>query len=171
MLAYQPAFDPYHTIFRMFRLLFALNKCQDIELDKFRILDFYVAFPFLAADISFKQGQTRLRKVARKYDYLRPYGGMPDGRDLFLQMLPIQKMACETMVYHQYLDKDFYHQGIIAPGKNLLESGLEKRICEINSQQGDLIELLQIICREYPLLGENGLKHRSKLMEHRYDAV
>lgn len=171
MLAYQPAFDPYHTIFRMLRLLSALDRSGAIELDKFRILDFYVAFPFLAADISFKQGQTRLRKVARKYDYLRPYGGMPDGRDLFLQMLPIQKMACETLVLHQYLDHESYRQGMIERGENLPEPGIDNRIYEINSQQEDFIELLQIICRDYSLLGENGLKRRTKLMEHRYDAV
>ena len=171
MLAYQPAFDPFHAIFRLCRLLPTLSTCAPVEKDKVRILDFYLAFPFLAAAMSFKQGQTGLRKIARSYDYLRPYGGMSDSRDLFLRMAPLQKMAAETLAAQGIIDPDAYCQGMVMKGEILPPHQLAERIEELNVQQAKFINVLDTLCRDYALLGADGLKQRSGLMEHRYDAV
>lgn len=171
MLAYQPAFDPFHAIFRLCRLLPTVSACAPVEKDKARILDFYLAFPFLAASMSFKQGQTGLRKIARSYDYLRPYGGMPDSRDLFLRMAPVQKMAAETLAAHGIIDPDAYRQGMVMIGDNLPPDQLADRVEELNTQQAEFIKVLNTLCSDYALLGADGLKQRTGLMEHRYDAV
>ena len=43
MLIYNQAYDLYHT---MFRILQIMEKTEEIiEIDKLRILDFYLAFP------------------------------------------------------------------------------------------------------------------------------
>ena len=171
MLSYQPAFDPFHAIFRLLRLLPTLGSCPPVESDKARILDFYMAFPFLATAVSFKKGQTGLRKIAKGYEYLRPYGGMPDSRDLFLRMAPIQKMAAETLVARGIVDHDAFQQGVVMPGSVVPPPPLAQRVEELNAQQATLIELLKTLCFDYSLLGVDGLKQRCGLMEHRYDAV
>jgi hypothetical protein len=33
------------------------------------------------------------------------------------------------------------------------------------------MELLETLCLDYPLLGVQGLKQRTGLLEHRYDAI
>ena len=171
MLSYQPAFDPFHAIFRIFRLLPTISSYSPVERDKVRILDFYMTFPFLAAAMSFKKGQTGLRKIANGYDHLRPYGGMPDSRDLFLRMAPIQKMAAETLAARGIIDPDAYSQGMIMPGDVQPPEQLAARVAELNAEQAAMIELLNTLCRDYELFGSDGLKSRSGLMEHRYDAI
>src|SRR3546814_16743227 len=97
MLTFQAALDPHHTIFRIVRLAEGLGECLPTEIDKVRILDFYLAFPFRAADFKFRRGQTGLKRVAQSYEKMRPYGGFPDDRDLFLRMRPVQTVAFETL--------------------------------------------------------------------------
>lgn len=121
--------------------------------------------------MSFKQGQTGLRKIAKSYDYLRPYGGMPDSRDLFLRMAPIQKMAAETLAARGVIDPDAYRQGVVMSGDIPPPQQLALRVEDLNTQQATMIELLNTLCRDYALFGSDGLKQRSGLMEYRYDAV
>jgi hypothetical protein len=142
MLSYQPAFDPFHAIFRLIRLMPVIDACPPVEREKVRILDFYMAFPFLASAMSFKQGQAGLRKIAKAYDHLRPYGGMPDGRDVFLRMAPIQKMAAETLAARGVIDPDAYRQGVVITGDVKPPAPIAARASELNASQAPLVELL-----------------------------
>ncbi|HGA8765958.1 TPA: ABC-three component system middle component 5, partial [Salmonella enterica subsp. enterica serovar Virchow] len=47
MLIYHPAYDAYHCLFRMIALIDHVN---EIEVDKARILDFYLIFPALVSE-------------------------------------------------------------------------------------------------------------------------
>ena len=44
MIIYNPAFDIYHCVYRMISILSNLVN-EKIEVDKLRILDFYMVFP------------------------------------------------------------------------------------------------------------------------------
>lgn len=171
MLTFQPAFEPFHAIFRLIRLLPVISECGPVEREKVRILDFYMTFPFRAAAISFRRGHTALRKIAKNYENSRPYGGIPDDRELLLRMAPTQNLAAETLAARSILDSDAYKQGVVLPGEVAPPAEFMRRITELNDEQSDLIELLRTLCSEYPLLGVDGLKERSGLLEHRYDAV
>jgi len=171
MLTFQPAFDPFHAIFRLLRLLPVFLSCEPVEREKARILDFYLAFPFLVGAIGFKRGHSGFRKVAKNYDHLRPYGGIPDDRELLLRMAPAQNMAAETLVSRGIVNPDAYARGYILPGDVVPPEDLALRTEQLNIEQDDLIALLRTLCADYPLLGADGLKQRTGLLEHRYDAV
>lgn len=54
MLIYNQAFDFYHSIFRMLQLTtFGVN---NVQIEKIRILDFYIVFPWKLLDIPKNKG-------------------------------------------------------------------------------------------------------------------
>lgn len=171
MLTFQPALDPQHTVFRTLRLLDGAASCFPAEIDKARILDFYVAFPFRAVDFEFRRGQGRLRKIAAAYEELRPYGGLPEDRDLFARMRPLQDLAHETLAAKGIIDPDALQQGMFVRGEVEPPAKLKTRVSEINSEQAELVGMLEVMCETNQLLGPDGLKKRSGLMEYRYDVV
>jgi len=171
MLTFQAALDPYHTIFRVVRLAEGLGDCLPTELDKVRILDFYLVFPFRTSNFKFRRGQTGLKRVAEVYEKMRPYGGFPDDRDLFLRMRSVQTVAFETLAARGIIDPDALKQHMFNSGETLAPSSLLTRSTEVNSKQNDLVDLLRSICLTNPLLGSDGIKQRSGLMDYRYDVV
>lgn len=171
MLTFQPALDPQHTVFRTLRLLDGVATSLPAEVDAMRILDFYVAFPFRAVDFEFRRGQRSLRKVAAAYDARRPYGGLPEDRDLFARMRPLQTLAYETLAAKGILDGDALRRGAVAPGEVDPPAELKARVSALNDEEKDLVGMLETMCASNELLGPDGLKKRSGLMEHRYDAV
>jgi hypothetical protein len=50
-LSFQPAYDAYHTIFRLMRLRIVLTSAGPIPLDELRVLDFFLLFPYLIEHI------------------------------------------------------------------------------------------------------------------------
>lgn len=171
MITYQPAFDPFHAIFRLFRLGHAFDRCKAPEVDKVRILDFYVCFPFRASAIKFHRSDGHLKKVGRAYEHLRPYGGLPDDIDLVTRMMPAQRLAMETLASRGHIDGDALKQGKFVLGDVPAPDELASRVSAANEEQGDLMELLETLCAEYPLLGADGLKQRTGLLEYRYDPI
>lgn len=53
-LSYHPAFDAFNNIFRFLRIILNEN-VSSIEVDKLRILDYYLLFPWRAATIRLPQ--------------------------------------------------------------------------------------------------------------------
>ena len=171
MITFQPALDPHHTIFRILRLSVGLSQSLPLEIDKVRIIDYYLAFPFRASAFQFRRGQSALRRAVETYENVRPYGGFPDDRDLFLRMRPVQTVAFETLAARGLIDPDALKQRMLLSGDASIPEPLFKRIVEANSEQNDLITVLTAICETNQLLGSDGIKQRSGLMEYRYDAI
>lgn len=168
-ITFQAALDPFHTVFRFFRLREALNK--EIEFSKLQILDFYLQFPFRINEIRFFQRHSYLRRLASRYEGTKPYGNLPDSHVLFGRMKPIQSAAFQSMVTAGYYDREGHDRGLVVPTSMALPDEVSARVRELNDKQSDLIEGLVVIANEYELIGSDGLKARSSLLEYRYDAV
>ncbi|WP_066479390.1 MULTISPECIES: ABC-three component system middle component 5 [unclassified Sphingomonas] len=171
MISYQPALDRFHALFRMSCLLAAFPENYPIEAGKFRILDFYMVFPFRLKDFIFKQGQTGLKRVGRAYGYTQPYGGVPDDTALFLRMAPMQILAMDTLAAHDMIDREDYARDAIRLGDERAPPELAERTAAFIEEHGDLVSTLRTLAGEYAFLGEDGLKRRSGLMEYKYDVV
>jgi hypothetical protein len=170
-LTYQPAFDAFHTAFRFLRLRASVLTEKPLSRDHFRILDFYLLYPFRSGDIRLMQGHRRFKKIAQNYSNTRPYGDLPEDRVLLRRMLPIQTASLDTLARNALLDSDAYRRGLISRTGVKLPAPLQSRIDEQNSAQSELLEFLRSLGNEYELLGPNGLKDRSGLMEWAHDAV
>ncbi|MBR1682035.1 MAG: hypothetical protein IJ700_01520 [Bacteroidaceae bacterium] len=50
MITYNPAFDLYHTIWRMAHILQCVGPDESYEVERMRIWDFYLLFPSMLYD-------------------------------------------------------------------------------------------------------------------------
>jgi len=166
-ITYQPAFDPFHTIYRIFRIS---DQIKQVEIDKGRIVDFYLLFPFRMVDITFRRGDQRCKKIANAYENRRGYAIQPASRGLFDSMKAVYEAAAQTMAAEGYLDPAALLAGILSTTSKPIPADLAARISSDNAAEQDLLECLATLL-EYDLLGSDGLKARTKLMEHRNDAA
>lgn len=170
MLSYQPAFDPYNTIFRLLRLLPILQKDTPTDLEYIHILDFYLLFPYRIATIRFHKEDSFYKKLVKQYENLRPYGEQPDDWILFSRMKPIQSTAIETLVSCKIINHKQLAEGKFSPTNIPIATQLSDLIRQKNIEQSDLIKALKTLLN-YELRGPDGLKARTSLMEFRYDIV
>ena len=142
-----------------------------ISFEALRIADFYVLFPFLIADIRVRREHMSWKKVARKYEFKKPYARLPNSPVLFKRMLPFQVAAFERIVDSDFALLDDWSRGHALASEKTLPVELNEKINALNSEQADLIETIASMMEGYPLLGSDGLKARTQLQEYRYDAV
>ena len=170
-LSYQPAFDPFHTVFRFLRLRQAVISDLAIPRDHFRILDFYLLFPFRIKDFRVFSTHRRYKKLGIEYEKAKPYGDLPEDRVIFSRMKNIQQVALDTLVAKGLVDSTAMQVGMVKATEAALPDNIRVSIDAANELEVLLIEFLRVLAREYVLLGDKGLKERSGLMEHRYDAA
>jgi hypothetical protein len=170
-LTYQPAFDPFHTIFRLLRLRPVLAASGRLHRDHVRLLDFYLVFPFRIEGIRLLPKHRGYRKLASIYATAKPYGDQPDDVTLFGRMEPIQTVALETLATNRVLDASELRADIVVPTDVGIPEELSERVGSANAHDQALVEFLQVLATEYSLSGPNGLKARTGLLEYRYDAL
>ncbi|MDX0509606.1 hypothetical protein GOE04_16390 [Sinorhizobium medicae] len=170
-LSFEPALDPYHTMFRGLRLLPIVRPIGRLEREHVRILDFFLVFPFKLPELRLKQEHRRFRALGNRYAVQKPYAEQPESSLLIKRMAPISDAAFQSLAAKGFIDGSDYDAGWVKPVEKWIPDELSGKIEAANSDQQDLMDFLGTLASEYDLGGENGLKHRSGLMEHRYDAV
>jgi ABC-three component (ABC-3C) system Middle Component 5 len=170
-LVFQPSLDPFHAVFRFLRLRTLFNVENAVSRDHSRILDFYLLFPFLIRSIRLAPKHQKYKKLADKYAFLKPYGEQPDGSVMLQRMDPMQSAALETLASQSYLDTQALQHDVVAATDRKIPAQIQQRVYLLNEGQADLLEFLTVLAKDYDILGDNGLKARTGLMEHRYDAV
>ena len=166
-LAYQPAYDPFHTVLRLIRIALFL---QAPSVEQARIADFYLSFPTRLGEVTFPKGlRGRLRGALAQAP--ATYGTPPADEMVIRRMRPIQDAAIQTLVGSGSFDADAYETGTLKLDEAAVSESLMKRAGALNDEQAALVGLLRDLINAVPLEGENGLKHRTGLGEHRYDAV
>lgn len=168
-LAYQPAYDPFHTVLRMIRIA-ELITMPPPSIEQARIADFYLLFPTRLDGVTFPRGMRgRLKSALAQAP--ATYGTPPADETVMRKMRPIQDAAIQTLLGNGSLNHNAFEAGTIALDMDSVSEKLLLRARAINAEQGTLVELIRDLIASVPLEGENGLKHRTGLGEHRYDAV
>lgn len=170
-LTYQGAFDPFHTMFRLFRIAQMHSFEVAHPLDTVRIIDYFLSFPYRLEIFSFKQEHRSYRKISKEYEHLKPYGDRPDDWTLFGRMEQIQRASLSTLAYEGFIEMEAFIDGMVVFTEQGIPENLKCRTQELNSQNKQLTCLLTTLMSDYELTGNNGLKKRSTLMEHRYDSI
>lgn len=170
-LVYQPAFDPYNTAFRLLQIREAVWTKRAVEFDLVRIADFYLLFPFLIEKIRLKPAHRKYKKLATANFVTQPYARLPEESALLISMKPFQLAAAKMLVDSDLADAEAWKKGKFLATKNELPHEVSESIKAKNLGLGTLIEFLGVFATDYDFLGENGLKHRTGLLEYRYDTV
>ena len=168
-LSYHPAFDAFHCIFRFLRIK-SREQLTEIEFDKLRILDYYLLFPWRASAIRLPQKDIFIRKVAKNLEVKQDYATLPTGEILLERMRASQMAALQTLADDKFIDIKKLQNNIVCFGEKVIPVELEKRISEINLQENDRMQIIDALS-SYPLLGMDGLKGRTSLLECRYDRI
>jgi hypothetical protein len=168
-LTYEPALDPYHTVFRLLRLRPIIAEHGPLHRDHVRILDFYQLHPFRINEIRLLPQHRRFRTLSAKYE--KPYGEQPDSRLLFERMEPIQIAALDTLANRNVYSDARWQLNEVSATDEAVPNELAERLHEINEADPDLELFLKTLASDYRLSGVDGLKHRTGLLEHRHDAI
>lgn len=167
MLIYNQAYDLYHTMFRILQITEKIQ--EELEVDKLRILDFYMAFPSELLEIKsfagFKKYEKHLKAESNNYERII------DRKRLFFKMENIQILAIKALISYGLLDAIEFKNGKIKRTENILSEKLLNRISIANEENPNLITLITGPLASMNLYGHLGLKVRTNLIEFKYDAV
>lgn len=164
MLIYHPAFDAHHCVFRLLKLVAHLN---DIEVSKLRILDFYVVFPGEVSKIRLNDAH-QIKKTAS--GLLNIFHGPVNAIQTFRDMHDLQMAAINTLIASNIIDGTKAELGIIHRTTSPLpDLSVKADYLESLEQENIIFNYILNGLADLPLNGADGLKHRTGLMEFRYD--
>jgi hypothetical protein len=167
MLVYHPAFDLSHGMFRMLRLL-ETNPERRMKWDTFRILDFYYLFPHLLEAARLPRSMTK-----RKLEFGKlgsKYTRVPTPRMFIQQLRGIHESIARSLAAKGFIEPAEFDEGLLVRTEREIPQDL---VCMFADAVDDasLVEMLAVEMAALPLTGGNGLKDRTGLLEHRYDAA
>ena len=164
MLIYHPAFDAYHCVFRMLALI---NALPETELDMLRLCDFYLVFPSAIKNIRLPAELSHGRKIAKASASI--YRDPINAKQSFRDMSQIQLAALRNIAASGIIDIEYYERGIIRKRDTTIPDVIYQKIELYLDAHSEVATFLIDELSKLPLLGLNGLKHRTELLEYRYD--
>ena len=173
MITYIPAFDLYHTIFRMAHIAAKLDDGECFEIDKVRIWDFYLLFPAKTYDImvyprkekdAFKARERWIEPSDNHYDF------NGDSRKFFEWIKPFQVSALNCLVSCGILKKEEYLNNRVCVEDRSKLKAFITQAGELSAEEHNALSFLGYFSRVMPLTGIDGLKARTQLLESKYDA-
>jgi hypothetical protein len=168
-LAFQPAYDAFHAAFRFFQLRAILG--SPVELDKYKILDYYLCFPSELAHFRFSPKHGKYRKLGEQYALTNNFEERPTGHFVLARMRPVQMAALETLEGEGFLSPHLLDELRVSSSAKPTPPEIARRVEYRANNNADLVAAISTLNSDYILVGPNGLKARSNLLEHKYDAI
>jgi hypothetical protein len=166
MLIYHPVYDTNHGMFRLLRLLEA-NPDHRLKWDTYRILDLYYLFPHLLEDVRFPRP---MMKWKRAFSALgSKYTRVPSPRSFIQQLEGVHESVARSLAAKGFIEPADFDEKLLVRTEQEIPAELIESMAGA-SQDHDLVKMLAIEMAAIPLLGNGGLKERTGLLEHRYDA-
>ncbi len=166
MLIYHPAYDAYHCVFRS---LLITNHLKVIEVPKLRILDFFLCFPAEIQRIRLPLTHREGRQISKSA--ANPYRGPTNMNQAFHKMEHIQLAAYRTLAASSLIVADELESGLVRRTQAEVPMELQDMLSKAVQNSQSVVTYLVDKLGQIELLGIDGLKHRTGLMEHRYDVV
>lgn len=157
MLVYQPAFDLYHACYRMAKLLLMSGK-NEYEMNHFRQLDYFLAFPSEIPKIKTPIEYKSYKKMFKKNKYQQ----IVDSQLAFEQLKPYQDAAFGYLISCQAIDEAALRNNQIKLRSNTSSSDIFLRINEIPLPQA-VEDFVVNVLLVMPFDGPLGLKDRSPI--------
>jgi len=171
MITYNPAFDLYHSIFRMAYIIASMQEGETYEIDKVRIWDFYMLFPDKVHNIHLKQDEKTIRELrnTKLKKSNNPYEYRGNNRKLFEWIKPFQLSALSCLVSCGILNKNEYLSGRVAVSNHSALNAFVGKVGTLSAREKNTLAFLRILSLRMPLTGIYGLKARTELLEYKYD--
>lgn len=172
MIIYNQAFDLYHTIYRILLLLNKIEENSSIEVERVRIWDFFLLFPYKISDIRLTREDNDLRELKKRFfkKSKNPYDILLEERKIFEKLKPYQLSAINCIASYGIIDKlTLLENRIVILNKSILIDFISK-FPDIPVKEKNAIAFLTSPHLHFSLYGTNGLKNRTNLMESKYDA-
>lgn len=135
-----------------------------MPVDTLRILDLYLMFPYLIAELDFPKGTgtqgRRLAGTASRFNHL------PSPKVFLSQTKGLNLIVTSGLAGKQLISVEALADGHATRSDRAIPSDL---LSLADSRDLELADYLGSKIATIPLLGKKGLKARSKLMEFRYD--
>lgn len=171
MITYNPAFDLYHSIFRMAHIILGMDEGETVEVERVRIWDFFLLFPDKLHSISLRLEETDIREERSHIEKVNnPYENCGDVRKFFEWIKPYQTSALSCLVSYGILNKEEYINGNVRVSNRQALDEFVSRAGDINDRERLVLNFLSGFSHHMPLSGEYGLKYRTHLLESKYDA-
>ena len=170
-MIYTPAFDLYHSIYRMLHILSHFCSKDEVEVDRLRMWDFYVLFPFKTYDIKVMNKETEIREYRGKFisNKRNPYNEVFDDRRLFERMRPYQTLALNMIASFGIISPDQLRRHTVRIVNDNRIHALVAQLGPLTTTQSNTLSWLSLYFRTMPVGGVYGLKHRTNLLESKYD--
>ncbi|VXD11634.1 ABC-three component system middle component 5 [Marinoscillum sp. 108] len=172
MIVYQKAYDLYHTVYRLIKLLAHFRGDGDIEIDRLRIWDYYVLFPNRMRAIKHKKSEKDIKAIIHQY-ILRPenpYEPLHNDRKTFEKIKPYQLTAIKCLASYGMINKDYLNNNRITSISRDFFSKYDEDFKNLSIQEENAIKLLTSHYYKISLFGPYGLKAKTGLLESKYDA-
>lgn len=167
MLIYHPIQDVNHCVYR---LLLILENMQHpaIDIDLYRMIDFYIIFPSLLKQIKpFPAELSAFKRVLKLIP--EPYERLANVKKAIHELEPIQTTAIQNLLAKNFIElEDFRVKKLKRTEVELPEE------ISVGLKNNKLVneEWFRMLINEFPTInftGKKGLKARTGLMEYRYD--
>ena len=171
MILYNNAFDLYHTIFRMLHLLNKANEDRIIEVDRIRIWDYYLLFTNEILKIKPKRNERVFKDLLKELNVKNnnPYQQIYDSKKALEKIKPYQMTALNCLASYNIIDKDsLLREEIKISSSELLRKYVES-VGDLSNREKNIVAIMTSVFIDISLVGDNGLKKRSKLIEYKYD--
>ena len=172
MIVYQKAYDLYHTVYRMIKLLAYFKQDGLIEIDRLRIWDYYLLYPNKMKNIKLKREEKDVKKIIKNYILKEdnPYEMVINDRKMFEKIKPYQMTAIKCLASYGIVNKDYLQENRISNiNKNIFDDYADD-FKNLSVQEENAIKLLTSHFYQISLFGVDGLKSRTGLLESKYDA-
>jgi hypothetical protein len=168
MLNYHPMGDVYHCIFRLLLLVNASNR-HDIEWERLRLMDFYFLFPHFLSHMSVPKEYRSFKKIFA--DIPKPYEETMAPARLYFQLGLIQENAIRSLIAKQYFDRETFLMASTV--RKIVEFPEPIKTIVTNDPRisTSWFQPFLTLFLNTSLTGQSGLKLRTGIMEHRYDAT
>ncbi|MCG8332311.1 MAG: hypothetical protein MI974_31785 [Chitinophagales bacterium] len=168
MLTYHPAFDLSHCIFRILKILKYTSSWTEVEVDRLRIWDFYFLFPReITNQIKFPSNLVKLKRLFK--ENTNPYEELSDASKIFVRMKPYQEAALKNLASYGIVDPVELEKRIVKIYLDRIPEELEGYLDDLDFKEENALKLLTRFLGDLPLLGHEGFKMRTGLIEYKYD--
>lgn len=168
---YTPAFDPFNAIYRILSILQHFDMEKEVEVDRIRIFDFYLLFPYKTAKITMGKDDVEIKTMRTRYIKSKetPYNFNLNDRKLYERLRPYQMIALSHLASYGLIDPQrLLQQKVKILNPDLMREVISK-LDAMSADEQNTLSWLSISFRTLSLNGPHGLKSRTHLIESKYD--